>query len=188
MKIRNSLIFLLLCLLVDDFLAFILPSDPTFTHLSFISQLGFMALMLLVVSQPWITRILLSFLCGIVADFFFTQGFPLHTILYTIFGYLCGLFYPWIKDRVLYRTLLVFLLMILQDIIPFIFFSWTDVITVPFKEWFYTFGLFSWIVNGILLLGLEYVLGVMDRYFTIRQNRILKMERSRYKKLRFMRK
>ena len=78
--------------------------------------------------------------------------------------------------------------MILQDIIPFIFFSWTDVITVPFKEWFYTFGLFSWIVNGILLLGLEYVLGVMDRYFTIRQNRILKMERSRYKKLRFMRK
>ena len=102
MKLRTSLIFILICLLIDDFFAFVWPSDFTYAHMSFISHLGFMALMLLVVSQSWLTRILLSFLCGIVTDFFFTQGFPLHTILYTCFGYVCGLLYPWIKDRLLY--------------------------------------------------------------------------------------
>ena len=188
MKLRTSLIFILICLLIDDFFAFVWPSDFTYAHMSFISHLGFMALMLLVVSQSWLTRILLSFLCGIVTDFFFTQGFPLHTILYTCFGYVCGLLYPWIKDRLLYRTLWVFVLMLLQDIVCFIFFSWTGTLSIPFKHWLYTFGFFSWILNGLLLLGLEYVLGVMDRYTMIRQNRILKMERSRYKKLRFMRK
>ena len=85
-------------------------------------------------------------------------------------------------------TLWVFVLMLLQDIVCFIFFSWTGTLSIPFKQWLYTFGFFSWILNGLLLLGLEYVLGVMDRYTMIRQNRILKMERSRYKKLRFMRK
>ena len=162
MKLRTSLIFILICLLIDDFFAFVWPSDFTYAHMSFISHLGFMALMLLVVSQSWLTRILLSFLCGLL--------------------------YPWIKDRLLYRTLWVFVLMLLQDIVCFIFFSWTGTLSIPFKQWLYTFGFFSWILNGLLLLGLEYVLGVMDRYTMIRQNRILKMERSRYKKLRFMRK
>lgn len=188
MKIKASLILILVCLLVDDFLAYLFPADPTYVHFSLISHLGFLALMLIVLLQHWLTRILLSFLCGIVTDFFFVQSFPLHTILYTLLGYVCGLLGPWIQDRVSRRTLVIFVAMLLVDLLPFAWFSWFGGLTISFKQWLLTYALGSWVINGLFLLGLEHVLGVMDRYYTIRQNRILRQERRKYRKLRFSQK
>lgn len=188
MKTRASLIFILICLLADDFLAYLLPGDPSYTHMTFVSHLGFLALMLVVLSQNWITRVLLSLLCGLVTDFFFIQSFPLHAILYPLAGYLCGWSAAWVQDHLLRRTGLVFGMMVFIDLLSFLWFSWMGNLSVSFRQWLMTYGLFSWVINGFLLLGLEYVLGVLDRYYTIRQNRIHRQERRKYRRLRFSQK
>ena len=188
MKIRASVILILVCLLVDDLIAYGLYPDPTFKGYGFISHLTFLALMFVLYDQPWRTRILSGLLCGLVSDFFFTDSFPLYAFIYSSLIYIAGLAKEWIKESALKRFLWFLLLLILLDLIPYCTFAMMDPYQVPFGVWICHRGILTWPINGLMILLFQYIFDVMDRYYTIRRHRISAQEKKIYKRLRLSRK
>jgi rod shape-determining protein MreD len=168
MKVKVWTIALFIFALLDNYICYAYPADFQYQVISYVPHFCFLMLMLLVMEMDMRDRMLIGMTCGILTDLFITDSFPVHMILYTLLSGFVGLI-PFRKD-VVERFLVCLLMLVLVDVVPFIWYTLRGKLTVSFAKWALHFGLKSFIINGLAALGLIYLKELMDRWITLREH------------------
>lgn len=169
MKVRVWAIVLAALAFVDNFICFAFPVDFQYQQFSYVPHLCFLMLILVVMDLDMQDRMLIGMTCGLLTDLFMTNSLPIHMILYTFLTGFVGLI-PFRKD-VVERFLVCLGMLMLVEVLPFIWFSLSGRMNVSFSKWVLYFGMKSFIINGIAALALIYLKELLDRWITLREHR-----------------
>lgn len=169
--------------LLDSLLSYAMPVDFQYVRLSIVWHFFFIAVMILVHDKPWLTRVLISALCGMLLDFFFNGSFPFDLLMYTLCGFLAGFFDPWLHRPKLAFVVYMFLCF-LVDFVPWVWQSWQHLTNISFISWLYHIEMLTMIANAFEILLIMYVDLIMVRFFLIQKHRREKASRASMKKLR----
>lgn len=184
MKPRQVIILLLVMALIDDLISLCFPINFQFQGYSFVPHLCFITLMLLVYERGWLDRMLISGFCGILTDFFFSGALPVYFILYAGLGYVSGIFNKVMEEDSRIRFFVLFVLVLLLDLIPFLASVIFQNMNVSFMTWFMHHELLTLTLHGVLILVMMYVLDVLKRFAMIRQHRKQLNQRKKYVKIK----
>lgn len=183
MRKRFGILFGFLCLaLLDCVFSYAMPIDFTYQNLSIVWHFYFIGLLVFTRDKPWLTRILMGILAGLVSDLFFTESFPFCFLMYPVFTWLIGL--PGIRMEgnefafACYTGCLFFI-----DWIPWIWSVFQGLPHAGFAQWLYHMELLSLLCGGLCVILVMYVDIVMDRFFLIQKH----MNRKEDKKRRLQR-
>lgn len=183
-KERIMFFWVIVFLLLDELTGFLFPADFQYESISVVTHFGFLCTMMFLYSQPLLTSILFSSFVGFITDFFFTESFPLYGVLYGLLAAGIYLSADILKRYSWNKLVIAFVALVLLDWIPFFFFSIFGNLNVSFWTWFIHFQLISLLINGAMLFFMQYLVDVMDRYYTIRKHRIRRQEMKILRKLR----
>lgn len=184
MKPRQVIILLLVMALIDDLIGLCFPVNFQFQGYSFVPHLCFITLMLMVYERVWLDRVLISGFCGILTDMFFSGTLPVYFILYAGLGYLSGIFNKAMEDDSRIRFFVLFILVLLLDMIPFLINIIFQGMNVSLTSWFIHHELLTLTLHGVLILVMMYVLDVLKRFTMIRQHRKQLSQRKKYVKMK----
>lgn len=188
MKLRNAFILLFVLTLLDSYLIYVSPPDFTYTSMSFVPHIAFMALLLLTYDKSDTDRILIGLLVGLITDFFFMFSFPIDTILYPMFCWAVGKIYQRMHKDFRWTAVSCICSVILLDTLPFLFFKLIRQLHVSFIMWFAHMEIMTLVFHLLIMFALYYSIQRMNRISERRQMRKKKKERNTYRKLRSMRK
>ena len=181
MREKIVMVFLILCALVDEFIQFTWPADFTYTHISIVPHLYFCAFLFLIYKKDSLDRTLIAAFFGILADFFMTSTFPMYAILYAVLGFCSGIFKDRIIKRFRWSCVMVWILLFFLDGIPFMIYSLFQKISVSFSTWFLYMELPTLIFHIVILIGLVYIIPILERFIDIRQTRKNVQKRKQYR-------
>lgn len=169
--------------LLDGLLAYSFPVDFQYQSMSIVWHFFFIGVIVFVHDKPWLTRVLISGLCGLLLDFLFNGSFPWDFLMYMLFGYLIGLFEPW-----LYRTKLAFLIYMtfcfLVDLLPWYVQKSFGITNIGFVSWFWHVELLTQLTNALAVIVIMYVDIVMVRFFLIQKHLAARESRKKMNRLK----
>ncbi len=173
MKKRFGILFGFFCLaMLDSIFAYAFPVDFTYTHLSVVFHFYLTGLLVFVRDKPWLNRMLIGAMAGLVRDLFITSTFPFCLIMYPLLSLLAGVYQKRIRSlesaSVIYLSILF-----LVDFIPFIYQRATGIVNIGFISWLYHIELLTILVGALIVISLIYADLVMDRFYLF-QSRIIK--------------
>lgn len=177
--------FIVLALL-DSVLSYAMPIDFTYQHVSVIWHCTFIALLVFVRDKPWMTRMLIGMLVGILFDYFINGSFPFCFIFYTIAALAIGLIaHYWDRTGVLFLSCLLFCFLL--DFLPFCWQKVTGINQIGFGLWFWKMQSMTLIVDLAAIAAVMYFDLVMVRFFLIQKHRRRREEKKTLRKARLAR-
>lgn len=170
MKKRFGILFGFLVLaLLDCVFSYAMPIDFTYQKLSVVWHFYFIGLLVFTRDKPWLTRILLGLLAGIVSDLFFTNSFPFCFMVYPLFSWLIGLPKGRMEGNEFAFACYMGCLFGL-DFLPWIYSVYQGVPHPTLAQWLYSIELLTLICGGLCTILVMYVDIVMDRFFLIQKH------------------
>lgn len=188
MKLRNFFILLFILALLDSYIVYIYPPDFTYTTMSFVPHMAFLALLLLTYDKSTLDRVLLGLFVGLLTDFFFVFSFPTCTILYPLFTWFVGKVYDWMHEDFRWVAVASICAVILLDTIPFLFFKILQRVHVSIVMWFIHMEMTTLVFHLLIMFALYYSIQGMNYLSKKRQEQKHQRERRNYRKLRSLRK
>ncbi len=183
-KERWGIAFFVILSLLDQFISLSFPADFTYSSITFVPHFCFVGCMLMLNSQKMLNRTLYSCLCGLCYGLFFGHNWFMEMILFTLFGFVLGLFHSYfVKDnRLLFLGIMISIL--LYDCIGFMLGIIMKTVTMTFLQWFIYVEVFTLVLHILIVLALIYVLTVFLRYSTIKDIRYNKIKKRKMIKLK----
>lgn len=160
--------FLLLGML-DSVLSYTMPVDVTYQSVSILWHFTFIAMIVFVRDKPYLTRILVGLLIGILFDYLFNDSFPFCTLMYPFMAYTSGIIMKISHTNGATFGLCLVLCFVI-DFLPYIWQSMTGTLQVGFLQWFYCMEAFTLVINIFIIALIIYVDVAMMRFFLIQEN------------------
>ena len=188
MKARFYVTVLFIFALLDDFIRLVLPSDFQYLRVSFVPHISFCALLCIVWKRNAMDRLLMGLLFGILYDAFFMGGVTIHIFIYPLFCFVSGILQLWMDEDGKFQFIVLWILILLFDLIPFFWNRFTGNLHVSIETWLiYMEALTAFLHVGIVAFMI-YFFDVYDRYATIQKIRRQRQEKYKYRNLRLTRK
>lgn len=172
--------------LLDSLLASSMPADITYQHTSVIWHWTFIALLVFVRDKPWMTRLLVGLLTGILFDYLFNDSFPFCFFFYGLAALAIG----WLMqisdgNKMLFAGCL--LLCFLLDFLPYLWQKMTGVNAAGLVQWLYCMQSMTLITDMACIAVVMYIDLVMVRFFLIQKHLIRKEEKKELRRARLAR-
>lgn len=164
--------------MLDAIFSYASPVDFTCQRLSVLWHFFFIGVLVFVRDKPWLNRLLIGALAGLVSDFFFTDSFPCCFLLYGAAAWFCGAFSNRMEGNG-FAFSMYMLCCLLVDILPWLWTKWTGLNNMPLISWMYHMELLSVLINGLVIILIMYIDMVMDRFYLMEKNRQNRRQRRR---------
>lgn len=178
MKKKFGILFGFFCLaILDSIFAYACPIDFTYTSLSVVWHFYLTGLLVFVRDKPWLNRLLIGAMAGIIRDLFFTSTFPFCFLFYPALTLLAGIYQN--RARSLESACLIYIsLLFLVDFVPYLVQRMEGLTSVSLISWLYHMELLTLLIGSLVVIGMIYIDLIMDRFYLF-QSRIIKKSQSR---------
>lgn len=184
MKKDFGILFGFFCLaMLDSIFSFACPIDFTYQSLSVVWHFYLTGLLVFVRDKPWLNRLLIGAMAGIVRDLFFTSTFPFCFLLYPVLALLAGLYQK--RARSLESACILYIsILFLVDLVPYLFQRLTGQTNISFFVWLYHMELLTMLIGSLVVIGTIYVDLIMDRFYLFQSRIISKSQKRRSRSAR----
>lgn len=169
--------FLVLALM-DSVLSYAMPVDFTYQKLSVVWHFYLIGLLVFTRDKPWLTRVLMGMLGGLVSDLFFTDSFPVCFFLYPLLTWLAGIWkHRMAGNQFAFAWYMVCLF--LADWIPWLWQRQQGLTNVSLIGWGYHVEMITLLCGGLSIILVIYIDMVMDRFFLLQKHMQRKAEKKK---------
>lgn len=178
------IIVLAIAAIMDQIIHVIFPSDYLIYNLLFIPNLAFCCMILTVRSWKLIDACIFAFIFGMFYDYFLAQTFLVYAMTFSVVVCLVRVWTKHITDTLVECIIICIVTIFAKDLIVYFYMIFMGVSSISFMEWLQTYELLTVVGNGLLSIGLYYILRKKNELLTNKDKRQRKGEKIEWYRLK----